>query len=163
MMLVVTMLATSTLSGNLISAPVEQPRFIISSWSYPDNYGNGIIFLGIQENSTGSWVQVGGAHMYYDDEIYNWTAGVFMKIHCGTAFNNTLVGADNIEDGKNYHRHNVTVINDLGVTVFSQSNFTDYWDSDTSDPIFMYEYAVILDFIPIAGFYDVTVTYELWW
>ena len=148
--------------------PVQQEiqkgtsTFVISSWSYPDEYGQGISGIFITENSTGDWLTFGTID--YDDvtEI-EWNASLFIRLTCFAHFNNTLVGAVDVADGKNYHRHNVTVTSS-GVTVFSQQNFTYISGIDYSDPIWDYSYFVILNFLPEQGqIYVVTVTYEVFY
>lgn len=148
------------------------PIFTISSWTYPDNYGQGIDGLRFYENSTGSWA----AHPYigsdgnpyyflnYYDIGYdlNWSAYNVMKIRVYSIMNTTITLAADAEDGKNYHKHNITVTTQHGEEVFSQQNFT-YYDSDEFEDIIGYEYEIILNFVPVhGGLYTITITYELY-
>jgi len=150
--------------------------FVLSSWEFPDEYGQGVYMLRFDENSTGSWVY---APWYYVGEpldglpfyslfsdspyVLNWSAGVAMKLRVYTYFNHTLTGAGSISEGRNYLRHSVTVFS-AAEMVFSQQNFT-YIDSATiGDDIYYYEYHVILNFLPAFGTtYTVTVLYEIFW
>lgn len=137
--------------------------FALSSWAYPDEYGQYIEGIIVYENSTGSWVQV--AYYTADDTyIFEWNQSVFIKLECVNWLNSTLVGAIDGNDGKNYQRHNVTVTS-LGETVFSQQNFTYvYKDIGIDPPLWLYQYDVVLNFLPQAGeIYTVTITYEVYY
>ena len=141
------------------------PQFVIASWDFPDEYGQGIEGFEIFENSTGSWVQVGGYHPYDEAQIYDWNVSVAIKLICYTFFNSTLTGASTSAEGKNYQRHNVTVTDLADVIVFSQQNFT-YVSVDTGidPPLWFYGYSVILNFLPTYGeVYTVTVSYEIYY
>jgi len=155
----------------------EPAKFIISSWDYPDEYGQGIYLLRFYENSTGSWVAapwyyVGGAldglPFYplhpYDPYTLNWSAGVSMKIRVYTLFNQTLVGVESTAEGQNYLRHSVNVASGSNSSIFSQQNFTYYDVTEFGDENYAYEYEVVLDFIPLAGqIYTATITYEVFY
>ena len=155
-----------TLGLLVASIPPAKAQFVIASWEYPDEHNQGIDSFTIYENSTGDWLIVGGFGPNLSPEdsgIFDWAFGVSIKLKCHTWFNNTLVGAENMEDGKLFHRHNVTVTNFVGTLIFSQQNFT-YFNSDivTEDPLWYYEYTVILNFIPVSGaVYTTTVIYEV--
>lgn len=153
-------MGTPTLATN---ATQPNATFVLAGWDYPDEYGQGIHALEIFENSTGSWVKVDGTY-YYDESVdLEWNASVGIKIKCWTYFNNTLVGASDTNDGKNYQRHNVTVTN-FGVTVFNQQNFTYSNAYPEGDPMWYYVYEVILDFLPVAGeIYTAVISYEIFY
>lgn len=137
-------------------------QFIIASWDYPDEYGQGINVFDIFENSTGSWLIEVTGYGPSDNYAMEWELGVSIKLRCYTSFNYTLTGASDITDGQNYQRHNVTVTS-LGSTVFSQENFTYYSSAPYAD-LYWYNYDVILNFVLVAGaIYTVTVTYEIFW
>jgi len=145
--------------------PYTQPRFVIASWDFPDEYGQGIEGFFLYGNSSGSWVSVDGYYTYDDDNIFNWTVGEAIKLECYTWFSSTLTGATSAANGKNFQRHNVNVRNGLGETVFSKQNFT-YYSCDTGidPPLWFYEYYVVLNFLPVFGeYYTVTITYEVFW
>ena len=142
--------------------PPAKAQFIIASWDYPDEYGQGILEIEIQENSTGSWVSYDSLD-YWESGVYNWTIGMVIKLIVSTTFNSTLTGAGSLVEGKLYQRHNVTVMNDLDATVFSQQNFT-YVDAAIENGIYDYVYEVILNFIPLSGaVYTATVIYEVFY
>ncbi len=169
-MSLVLMIGFSTIRP-VIPEQLGKAQFVIAEWDYPDEYGQGIDGLKFYENSTGGWV----AAPYYTDAgtffylnyyetgyTLNWSAGVGFKLRVFSVLNVTLVGAGDIAEGKNYQRHNVTVTS-AGITVFSQENFT-YYDSAWTPPLVVYEYDVVLNFLPISGLiYTVIVTYEIYW
>jgi hypothetical protein len=144
------------------------PTFIIASWAYPDQYGQGIDAFTVYENSTGAWLIVGGFGpnvIYSDSGIFeNWSVGVSIKLKCSFYLNNTVVGADDLADGRNYFRHTVTVTNFNKTVVFSQTNFTYFSSSSAYDPMFIYDYTVVLNFIPVySEVYTATITYEVFY
>ena len=147
----------------IISVPQAKAQFVLASWTGPDEYGNGFNGFEVYGNSTGSWVQVGGAYNATDAHDIEWEVGVGIKLRCWTFLNSTKVGATDTADGKNYLQHNVTVTN-FGETIFSQQNFTYFFVSDTLDPIWLYGYEVVLNFIPEYGqIYTVTIIYEVYY
>lgn len=156
--------------------------FTLASWDYPDEYQQGIFGMKFWENSTGDWVGAPWYTHYYPDYheelgkfyyvspsmsdyyTYNVTAGASLKMRVDTTLNATLTGATDLEDGKNYFRTNVIVTCSRTI-VFSQQNLTSFVEaSDLNDPIYYYEYDVVLNFILGAGqFYTVTVIYEVFY
>lgn len=148
----------------IASIPPAKARFVLASWEFDDGYGQGIDGIELYENSTGSWIQVGGYHNYTEGHIYDWEINVSIKIVCYTWFNSTLTDADSTADGQNYQQHNVSVTLS-GDTVFSQQGFTyDSVDDTTDPPQWLYGYEVILNFIPTAGsYYTVTILYEVYY
>ena len=157
------LLVVLTLGLLFVSVPQAKanPQFIIASWAYPDEYGQGIYQIRVNENSTGSWALV-DVRTYEEAQIYQWNASVAIQLYVWLWLNSTLTGASSLTDGRNYQRCNVTVTS-LGETIFSQNNFTFQDENDYAD-MYLYEYNVILNFVPLQGtLYTVTVTYEIWW
>lgn len=149
----------------VISPRPTTARFILAEWDFPDEYGQGIYDFDVYENSTGSWVNVGGDTEYDEAGYFNWSVNASIKLKCWSYFNSTLTGAANTNEGRNYLRHNVTVI--LGGTstvIFSQNNFT-YSNAYTDeDPMWVYSYDVVLNFVPAGGAnYRVVVSYEVFY
>jgi hypothetical protein len=150
----------------LARPPQTNAQFVIAAWEYPDEHGQGIDFINIYENTTGSWVLV--SHPSYGNSIepdetaiFNWTTSMIMKIRCGVTLNATVTGASSVADGKNFLRHSV-VISSAGTIVFSQQNFT--YQSGNDLGLYWYDYDCIFEFLPIAGqIYTVIVTYEIFW
>ncbi len=146
-----------------ITADSGQSQFVLAEWDYPDEYGQGIYDFDVYENSTGSWVNVGGLTEYDESGIFEWNASVGIKLKCWTYFNSTLTGAEDTNDGKNYQQHSVTVTS-AGQTIFSQQNFTYSNAYPEEDPMWVYAYDVVLNFLPVSGaIYTVTVTYEVFY
>jgi len=162
------------------SIPPAKAQFVIASWDFPDEYGQGIDAVKCYENSTGDWVAAPYYTHYYPDYyeelgtfyflphyqnyyFYNWSAGASIKIRVNTLLNSTLTGATDLADGQNYHKHSV-VVTHLGTTIFSQDNFTYLESDDLGAPMYWYAYIVILNFIPADGqIYMVTITYEVFY
>ena len=144
-----------------MSVPQAKAQFVLASWSYPDEYSQGIQQIRVNENSTGSWVLV-DTRDYSESHTYDWEVGASIQLYVWLWLNSTLTGASSLTDGRNYQRCNVTVTS-LGETIFSQNNFTFQDENDYAD-MYLYEYNVILNFVPLQGtLYTVTVTYEIWW
>lgn len=148
------------------SQPTKTATFALASWSYPDEYGQGVYLLRLYENSTGSWVSASGWIECDEESTFEWVAGVGVKVKVITTFNSTLVGVSTTNQGKLYHKHNVTVLDVIGdVVVFSKQNFT-YCDGqpEGETEIYDYEYEAILDFLPQNGmYYKITIFYEIYW
>lgn len=165
-----TVLLTVVLVSLMLFVMMPRPasaKFIIAAWSEPDEYGQCIEAFDILENSSSTWEEIPGCPFMIDTDpnIFNWTAGVAIKLTCYTWFNSTLTGATTGTLGRNYQRHNVTVTDNLGYTVFSKQNFTWYsTDTGIDPPMWFYEYYIVLNFLPLAGeYYTVTVIYEVFW
>ena len=152
----------------------QQPVFTIAIWNYPDDYGQGIDGFRFYENSTGSWLSAPYytdlgefyyLHSYDSGYFINWSASVAIKLRVYTVVNATLTNNTDVNIGKNYHRHNVTVLNQYGVTLFSKQNFT-YYDGTyfTPEEEIWYEYDVVLNFLPNYGqIYQIIVNYEVYY
>ena len=161
------------------SIPPARAQFVLASWEYPDEYGQGIEGVNFFENSTGSWVAAPYYTHYYPDwhdelgEFYflnyyqdhyflNWSAGVAMKLRVYSFMNSTISRATDLADGQNYIQHNVTVTHVRDI-VFSQQNFTYYDSDDLSAPMYYYEYEVVLNFLPAEGqVYMISLVYEIY-
>jgi len=147
----------------IASIQPAKARFVLASWDPSDEYGQGIDGIELYENSTGSWIQVGGYYDHTEDHIYGWEIGVAIKIVCYTWFNSTLSPAPNTDDGKELQRHSVSVTLSGG-SIFSQEGFTYDSVNDTLDPMWLYGYEVVLNFLPTqASYYTVTINYEVYY
>lgn len=153
------------------SVPTGKAQFVLASWSYPDEYGQGIYGLRFYENSTAAWVAapyyIDGSPFFflhsYDPYILNWSEGVAMKLRVYSLFNQTHLGIESTSEGQKYLRHDVTVSYAYGV-VFSQQNFTYYDVTEFGEENYEYEYEVVLNFLPVSGeIYIVTINYEIYW
>lgn len=145
--------------------PVRSAKFVLAAWDYPDDYGQGIEAARVYQNVSGSWVSLTPFDLTSGDstalEINETATGVKILVKCW--LNNTVVGAIDFEDGKNYLRHNVNLVL-LGDTVFSLQNFTYTAGTDALDPMFYYQYEGIIPFSPVGGaIYMAVVTYEIYY
>jgi len=158
------LVALNAPSTNVFEEP-EQPaktQFVLASWDFPDKYGQGMDTITIYGNSTGSWVAVGN-YEYDEPSTLDWNESVAIKLKVWSWFNSTLTGAVDTNDGKNYLRHSV-IVTALGVTIFSQQNFTYSNVYPEADPMWYYVYEVVLNFLPEVGqVYTITVTYEVFY
>ena len=151
------------------SVPTGKAQFVLASWDYPDEHGQGIEAFRAYQNISGSWVSLTPFDITSGEstalEINETATGVKILVKCW--LNNTVVGAADFENGKNYIRHNVTLtlIGDISAeTIFSLQNFTYTTGTDAQDPMFYYQYEGIIPFSPIGGqTYRAAVTYEIYW
>lgn len=147
--------------------PAKSAKFVIAGWDYPDEYGQGIDEVRVYQNMSGEWDPLTPFGLYYTEstaiEINETATGVLIFVKCW--LNNTVVGAIDFEDGKNYIRHNVslTIVGDIsGEVIFSLQNGTYSSGTDSQDPMFYYFYDLIIPFSPIGGqTYVALVTYEI--
>jgi len=145
---------------------IEKPvKFILSSWEYPDEYGQGIESIYAYENASGAYVEYPDSPYYSSDNIQlekNLTGYVWLQIYCW--FNRSLAGIPNsLPQGLILIRHTATVTQSNGTVVFSQINFTKTASNQAFDPLWWIRYDVVLAFIPIAGeTYTATITYEVY-
>ena len=149
----------------LVAAPqrTKGARFVMASWNYPDQYGQGIEGIKLYENVSGSWESLTGAFYYDPDEssmdvfeLNNSAKGIRLNVRCW--LNNTLVGAADIDDARNCLRHNVTLYLEDTV-VFFQQNFTYESGTDSLDPMFMYLYYIEVPHNFVGGLTYLAVVY----
>ena len=157
------LVASNQVPKSFVEELEQPPKFVLASWSYPDEYGQGILQVQVEENSTGDWESDDLRH-YYENHEYDWNASLFIRLRLWVWMNNTVVGAEDLDDGWNHQRLNVTVTQDNGTVVFSQQGFTHHVCYDTQDPMWDYQWYVILNFLPEAGvIYNAAITYEIFW
>lgn len=145
----------------VVPRPTEGATFIIAEWDYPDEYGQGIEGFEFYENTTGSWVQVGGYRWHNATSTYTWNY-TYIKLRCWTYFNSTLTGAGSTAEGQLLQRHNITVSFE-GETVFEQNNFTYATVSTAAAPMWWYCYEVVINAQMFVGVYVVVVDYEIFY
>lgn len=146
--------------------PVKSAKFVLASWSYPDEYGQGIDAIRLHQYLDGEWVALDGGFEVTPDDSTTFDISAFGPINITVKcwLNNTLVGASSFEDGKNYIRHSVIVSTLDNSSVFSQENFTYYQGTDALDPMFYYFYRVTMDFIPeYSTIYTAVISYEIFY
>lgn len=140
-------------------------EFNIASWSYPDEYGQGIYQIKVEDNETGSWLPTppDATRNYTESLEYNVSAGYALKLSIYSWLNSTLVGCSSMSEGQLYQRHNVTLRLWNGVVLFTQENFT-YFNSYISGVMYHYAYYVILDFITeLFTNYIAVISYEIYY
>ena len=147
----------------IVTPQVKGVQFYIASWSYPDEFGQGMQTWYAMSNATGSWETF--EQGTYDETTppIHWNVSQAIKISVWVSMNYTLLGLSSIIVGQNYIQHNVTVTDQWGAEVFSQQNFTcDY--NDTNSGLYWYRHYVIFDFLPLEGeFYTVTIRTQIYW
>jgi len=150
----------------------EPARFIISSWDYPDEYGQGIEVVWPYENSTGSWVPLHDPAFvfWYEETIFevNATGNNALKIGVSANINHTLFdfGPDKADNAsaRAIMRVGIEVSNSSDI-VFSLSNMT--WDGSVFDDTattWAISYADVINVLLVAGqIYTATITYEVFY
>lgn len=163
----ITVLAIFSAMMFVIPEPVKGCKFILASWTYPDDYGQGIHSISAYTNASGSWVSVDGINWLSSSNVILWNQSNFIRLYVGSSVNKTLLSLSTPEEGANYIKHNVTVVDSFGVEVFSQQNFTLNWaiyDAGYAIDLYYYSHYVTLGFAPIDGqTYTVTLTCAIWW
>lgn len=150
----------------------EPAKFIISSWEYPDEYGQGIEVVWPYENSTGSWVPLHDPAFvfWYEETLFevNATGNNALKIGVSANINHTLFdfGPDKADNAsaRAIMRVGIEVSNSSDI-VFSLSNMT--WDGSVFDDTattWAISYADVINVLLVAGqIYTATITYEVFY
>jgi len=149
----------------LISIPPAKATFVIAEWSFNDGYGQGIHNVTIQENSTGSWVDL---HNYAYDETSlfeaNYTADTAIKIIPYVTLNHTRQGLSDNTSAYAIMRLDIIISLSTNTSYFSQQNLT--WTSDVSDATastWAFSCYVIPSFlISVGAIYTITLTYDIY-
>lgn len=138
-------------------------QFYLATWSYPDEYGQGIHTWYADSNATGSWVTFEAANYLESTGPIPWNVSQAIRIMVWASMNRTLLGLNDTDVGKNHIQHNVTVTDQWDIEVFSQQNFTfDY--VAVEGEMYWYRHVVILNFLPLEGeFYTVTILCYIYW
>ena len=147
-------------------APTQAAQFVISSasWSYPDEYGQGIQYLSVY-NSTGDWIDTIGYNVtgswLYEQDVFEIPSNETLTIAVYSWLNRTYLGLSDFEQGKNVLRHSI-IVSYPSVTVFTQQNFTYATGTDANDPMYFYKYNITLSCFNVYGtIYTVDVIYEI--
>jgi len=145
-------------------------QFIIASWDYPDEYGQGIRNVAIEQYIDGAWVGITVPSppqgYYYGPSAFNISTGgesngsLWIAVQC--FLNATLCDISDIDDGPALIRHTITVSTSTNSSVFYQENFTLTYQTDFAAPLYFYQYEVFTDFVPQDGTtYTAIITYEV--
>ena len=147
-------------------APTQAAQFVISSasWSYPDEYGQGIQYLSVY-NSTGDWIDTIGYNVtgswLYEQDVFEIPFNETLTIAVYSWLNKTQLGLSSFEDGKNFLRHSITV-SYPSTTVFTQQNFTYETGTDANDPMYFYKHNITLSCFNTHGvIYTVETALEI--
>ena len=146
--------------------PQARSQFVISSWDYLDDYGQGLYSIGIYENSTGSWLLEATIYHTTKNVTLDWFVNASIRLNLVTLFNSCITNADNFTHGQQFQRHNVTVTRTLQGqrTVYSQDNFTYSSSQLDSGFIWIYQYYAVLNFEIVYGVvYTITVNYDVYY
>ena len=149
----------------LISIPPARAQFILAEWDFDDGYGQGIHNVTIQENSTGSWVDL-HTYEYGNTSLFeaNYTADTAIKIIPYVTLNHTRQDLSDNTTAYAIMRLDIVVGIAGNSSYFSQQNLT--WSSDVSDATastWAFSCYVVLPFLISAGaIYTITLTYEIY-
>lgn len=156
----------------MIPRNVQGAQFIISSWSFPDEYGQGVYLVVPYQNSSGSFVtiphpEIGWGVCYWNNAStynLNFTGNTALMFKPRVFLNYTKLGlshpADNVI-GRNYLRVSLEMFI-ASERVFSLQNMTyDTLWGLAETGIWWYDYLNIVNVILIAGqIYTVVITLE---
>jgi len=168
---IASVIALLTIGLLVASIPPAKAQFVLASWDYPDEYGQGIRNVALEQYINGEWVALTDPSppkgYYYSGSAFNITSGtngggnISIVVQC--FLNATLCGIDDIDDGPALIRHTITVTNTTA-TVFYQQGFDLTYQTDAYDPLYFYQYEVVANFVPISGItYTATITYEVFY
>ena len=153
--------------------PTHGAQFIISSWSYPDEYGQGVYGVTPYQNSTGSFLAIKnpdtGIDFCYSENAttyyLNFTDNTALRFDARVTLNYTKLGLSHPADidlGRNYIRVNLEMFL-ASESVFSLQNMTfDNLDGLSETGIWWYAYVDTVNVILVAGqIYTVAITLEV--
>lgn len=146
-------------------APQSKPDhslFVLSSWDYPDEYGQGIDAIRLWQYLSGSWQSLTPfdyGNTGNDTFVISETGPLTVQVK--GYVNATHVGASTLAEGQNYVRHSALVTTPSNISVFSLQNFTYVTATDSLSPMFYYFYNATLNFTPQpATIYTCEITME---
>ena len=143
-------------------------KFVISSWSDYDEYGQGFDAFFIHENSTGSWVAVFSPAFILrsNGSVFEipFSASMALRFQPSVRFNYTLFGLSISDDDAGFAMVRLDIEVTLqGNSVFSQQNLTKGSAFNYSATLWELTYEVVSDVILVAGLlYVVTFNYEIY-
>jgi hypothetical protein len=152
-------------------SPIPEPhaKFSISTWTYPDQYGQGIFAVSFWGNSSGSWENIVGFNNVTTPNSFVWNASVGMTILVVNTYNWTLNDINSTAAAEAYTRNDILIVDQFGTTTFSQQNLTlytcffegaEYYGGTR----YFVEYNVTLPFLPLDGYtYAVTIGLDIWY
>jgi len=158
------MLTVGILAISIPPAEAQPPRFVVSSWDYPDANGQGISTWYLQTNTSGTWTSVAAAgYLQEDPSPVQWNASDPVRVLTWVSMNYTLTGASSLEDGKNYIRQTIVVTDSLDAVQYTEVNGT-YNQGLENEGLYWYQYGFVWDFLPLSGeVYTIVITYEVYY
>jgi hypothetical protein len=159
------------------SETLPNPKFVIASWDFPDEYGQGIYGFFVLENSTGDFIPLSSLMTYPSNSTeFTVNASIALGLDVRVRVNYTLLNLTEYEEGEydgsvEYHpglaklRLSAIVRSTNRTIIFSQQNFTyDYFAGKVEPGIWWYSEKVYFDFVTQMGeIYTATVIYEVYW
>jgi hypothetical protein len=144
----------------LVVTPVKA-QFIVASWEYPDEYGQGISTIMLYEDGD----LEGFCNYNNASNEFIISEGDNITLRVTTYINQTVVGVGTVEAGKAYIRHSIVISTPSNSSFFSQQNFT-YYSGALVPPTnrIVYTYTVWLNVVWVAGTtYTATITFEVFY
>ena len=151
----------------LTRLPATKAVFVLSSWDYPDQYGQGIEEIKLYQYLNGEWElhpMTTWGYLPNGNDTFPIEAEGALNIKFRLWLNGTLTGVESLAEGQNFLRHSVLVTTPYNNSVFSQQNFTYVSGSDSLAPMYFYIYNVTLPISPVNGVtYTAAVDYEIYY
>lgn len=128
----------------VVPRPTTSARFVIASWDYPDEYGQGIEEIYYQIRWSNDTVREYGytypTNVSHSFEVPE-NGTVYLRF---TAWvNGTLVGISDPQETQNFIRYDINVTR-LGVNVLTQQNFSYDGASGAAAPMYKIYYLIYL-------------------
>lgn len=144
--------------------PTQGAQFVVSSWSYPDSYGQGIYNVSFYENSTGSWVLIDTLVSANSTTIeYNYTADTAIRVVPVFTLNHTYFGftAGEIEQAGTVSRNSIEV-SLTGTSVYSEGFTFGSWGNQSASVWWISYYTVVNVIIASGATYVVVIEFEVY-
>jgi hypothetical protein len=140
-------------------------KFVIASWDYPDEYGQGVDNIEIWQYIDSSWVKHPMTTFGYGpngNDTFEIEAGGDLLFEVDSWLNGTFTGISSLAEGRDYLRYRVVVTTPNNDSVITQEVFTYMTGSDALAPMYYYKHNITLSFSPAHGvIYTAVVYYEV--
>jgi len=161
-----------------VPIPPAKAQFVLSSWDFPDEYGQGIYSIKPEENSSGYWSSIestpGFIYATSENDSFTIDAGLSIRLDVRVFVNYTFLGLEDpdlydfsgaeTQPALNLIRINITVTVLNNITFSIQNMTYQYIGGALGDGIWWYGFKDILNFQTAYGtIYMVTVTYEVFY
>ena len=150
-------------------------QFVLSSWSFPDEYGQGIYRIRVKENSTGAFLDIPNpvlGYWYHDNASnvrlnHSTTTALFFAV--SVYFNYTKMGLEHPGDNQ-VARNLFKITIEMKLSLYDevswpQQNMTyDTFLGQVEEGIWAYTYTCLVEVLLVAGeIYTVVITYEIYY